>query len=281
MTQLNFSSRGRLPLVRQTEAAECGLACLAMVASYHGHRVDLNTLRRRYPVSLNGVTLRALIQVASQLHLLGRPLRLEPGHLRQLRLPAILHWDMNHFVVLKSVGRSGITIHDPGSGEKSLSHAEASKHLTGVVLELSPTEGFLRKDERTRLPLSVFWTHLTGSSHALIQIFVLSVVLQLLVLASPFYMQITIDEVIARGDVDLLLVLALGFGLLMLVRVASTALRSLVLLIVQNVLHFHLGARLFHHLIRLPAAFFEKRHIGDILSRFTSLQPILIFWLRA
>ncbi|MFL5142993.1 MAG: peptidase domain-containing ABC transporter [Microvirga sp.] len=274
MSLLSFTGRGRLPLVRQTEAAECGLACLAMVASYHGHRVDLNTLRRRYPVSLNGVTLRALIQVASQLHLLGRPLRLEPGHLRQLRLPAILHWDMNHFVVLKSVGRSGITIHDPGSGEKSLSHAEASKHLTGVVLELSPTEGFLRKDERTKLPLSVFWTHLTGSSHALIQIFVLSVVLQLLVLASPFYMQITIDEVIARGDVDLLLVLALGFGLLTVIRAATTAIRGLVLLVVQNVVQFQLGARLFRHLIRLPISFFEKRHIGDILSRFTSIQPI-------
>ena len=128
MTQLNFSSRGRLPLVRQTEAAECGLACLAMVASFHGHRVDLNTLRRRYPVSLNGVTLRALIQVASQLHLVGRPLRLELEHLRQLRLPAILHWDMSHFVVLKSVGRQGITINDPASGERYLPLAEASKH---------------------------------------------------------------------------------------------------------------------------------------------------------
>jgi ATP-binding cassette subfamily B protein RaxB len=269
---LRFSGRGHLPLVRQSEAAECGLACLAMLASFHGHHVDLNTLRRRYPVSLNGVTLRSLIQVAIHMGLVSRPLRFEIGHLRQLRLPAILHWDMSHFVVLKSVSRKGITIHDPGSGAKSLTTAEASKHLTGVALELSPAEGFVRQDERARLPLSVFWSQLSGSGHALLQIFVLSVVLQILVLAGPFYMQITIDEVIARGDVDLLLVLALGFGLVMLVRVASTALRSLVLL--QNVLHFQLGARLFHHLIRLPAAFFEKRHIGDILSRFTSLQPI-------
>ena len=211
MTQLNFSSRGRLPLVRQTEAAECGLACLAMVASFHGHRVDLNTLRRRYPVSLNGVTLRALIQVASQLHLVGRPLRFELENLRQLRLPAILHWDMSHFVVLKSVRRQGITIHDPASGEKYLPLAEASKHLTGVALELSPTEAFVRQDERARLPFSVFWRQLSGSGHALVQIFVLSVILQLLVLAAPFYMQITVDEVIARGDVDLLVVLAAGF----------------------------------------------------------------------
>ena len=245
-----------------------------MVASFHGHRVDLNTLRRRYPVSLNGVTLRSLIQVALHLNLVSRPLRFELGHLRQLRLPAILHWDMSHFVVLKSVTRKGITIHDPASGAKSLTVAEASKHLTGVALEPSPAEGFVRRDERARLPFSVFWSQLSGSGHALLQIFVLSVVLQILVLAAPFYMQITIDEVIARGDVDLLVVLALGFGLLMLVRVAASAVRSLVLLIVQNVLHFQLGARLFRHLIRLPASFFEKRHIGDILSRFTSLQPI-------
>ncbi|HZA94384.1 MAG TPA: peptidase domain-containing ABC transporter, partial [Gemmatimonadales bacterium] len=183
-------------------------------------------------------------------------------------------WDMSHFVVLKAVGRSGITIHDPASGEKSLSHAEASKHLTGVALELSPTVGFVREDERARLPLSVFWTHLSGSGHALVQIFVLSVVLQLVVLASPFYMQITIDEVIARGDVDLLVVLALGFGLLTVIRAATSAIRGLVLLVVQNVIQFQLGARLFHHLIRLPTSFFEKRHIGDILSRFSSLQPI-------
>src|SRR4051812_41525745 len=274
MKLLSFGTRGHLPVIRQAEAAECGLACLAMVASYHGHRIDLNTLRRRHPASLNGVTLRALIQVASHLHLLGRPLRFELEHLRQLRLPAILHWDMNHFVVLKAVTRKGIDVHDPAAGEKFYPVAEASKHLTGVALELTPTEEFVVQDERARLPLSAFWGQLSGSGHALVQILVLSIILQLLTLAAPLYMQLTMDEVIARGDVDLLLVLALGFGLLMVIKTATTAIRSLVLLVVQNVLHFQLGARLFRHLIRLPMSFFEKRHIGDLLSRFTSLQPI-------
>jgi ATP-binding cassette subfamily B protein RaxB len=271
---LSFSGGGRLPLIRQAEAAECGLACLAMVASFHGHRIDLNTLRRRFPVSLNGVTLRALIQVASQLCLVGRPLRFEIDHLRQLRLPAIVHWDMSHFVVLKAATRKGIEIHDPASGKKYLTLAEASKHLTGVALELAPTQEFAARDDRARLPLSVFWAQLRGSGHAILQIFILSVVLQLFVLTAPFYLQITVDEVIARGDVDLLAVLALGFGLLVLIRAAASFIRSSVLLIVQNVLQFQLGARLFRHLTRLPMSFFEKRHIGDILSRFGSLQPI-------
>src|SRR4051812_40971800 len=270
MSLLNFATREQSPVIRQAEAAECGLACLAMVASYHGHQLDLNTLRRRYPASLNGVTLRALIQVASHLHLLGRPLRFELEHLRQLKLPAILHWDMTHFVVLKAVTRKGIDVHDPAVGETSYSMVEASKHLTGVALELTPTETFVVQDERARLPLSAFWGQLSGSGHALVQILVLSIILQLLTLAAPLYMQLTMDEVIARGDVDLLLVLALGFGLLMVIKTATTAIRSLVLLVVENVLHFQLGARL----IRLPMSFFEKRHIGDLLSRFTSLQPI-------
>jgi len=271
---LNFGSRAHLPVMQQTEAAECGLACLAMISSYHGHRIDLNTLRRRHPVSLKGVTLRGLIQVASQMHLACRPLRFELGHLRQLHLPAIVHWDMNHFLVLKSVTRRGIMVHDPASGERFFPIAEASKHLTGVALELSPSEGFLPKDERARLPFSTFWTQLRGSTHALVQILILSVILEIFVIAGPFYLQLTVDEVIARGDADLLIVLALGFGLLTVIKVASNAVRSLVLLIVQNVLHFQIGARLFRHLVRLPIAYFEKRHIGDILSRFTSIEPI-------
>ena len=271
---LNVGGRRRLPVIQQTEAAECGLACLAMIASYHGHRIDLNTLRRRYPVSLKGVTLRALIQVANHLHLAGRPLRFELSHLRQLRLPAIVHWDMSHFVVLKAVTGTGITVHDPALGEKRYSIDEASKHLTGVALELTPSAEFSAKNETARLPLRSFWGGTQGAVHALAQVFALSIVLEILVIAAPFYMQLVIDEVVAKGDVDLLIVLALGFGLLTVITVTSTTLRSLILLILQNTLHLQLAARLFHHLIRLPLTYFEKRHIGDILSRFTSIEPI-------
>lgn len=271
---LDFSGRGRLPVIRQTEAAECGLACLAMVASFHGHRIDLNTLRRRHPVSLKGVTLRGLIQVAGHMRLACRPLRLDLEHLRHLRLPAILHWDFNHFVVLKAVTRKGILVHDPACGERSYPLAEASKRLTGVALEVSPAEGFSPKDERARLPFSAFWGQARGLAHPLVQIFALSAILEVLVIAAPFYMQITVDEVIARGDADLPVVLALGFGLLALIAAAATALRSQIILVVQNFLHFQIGVRLFHHLLRLPLAWFEKRHVGDVLSRFASIEPV-------
>jgi ATP-binding cassette subfamily B protein RaxB len=234
---LNFSGRRRLPSVLQTEAAECGLACLAMVATYHGHRIDLNTLRRRHPISLSGVTLRGLMQVASQMQFACRPLRFEFGGLQQLNLPVIVHWDMNHFVVLKAVTSKGLVIHDPASGVKTYPLAEASKHLTGVALELSPAEGFAPKNEKARLPFRIFWGQLPEITSPLAQVFILSVILELLVVAGPFYMQLTVDEVVARGDVDLMLVLALGFGLLIVINVATVTLRSHIVLVVQSAVH--------------------------------------------
>jgi ATP-binding cassette subfamily B protein RaxB len=271
---LDFRGRARLPVILQTEAAECGLACLAMIASYFGHQIDIDTLRRRHPVSLKGVTLRSLIDMARHLSLACRPLRIEPAHVAKLRLPAILHWDMNHFVVLKGVSRKELLIHDPAAGERRLSHAEASKHLTGVAVETWPLENFSIKDERTRLPLSAFFGRVRGTVHALTLILVLSVILEICLIAAPFYIQIALDQVIASGDADLLLVLAVGFGLIMVVSVAAKTLRGLTSLSLQNTLHFAMGSRLFHHLVRLPLDYFEKRHIGDILSRFISLEPI-------
>jgi ATP-binding cassette subfamily B protein RaxB len=271
---LNFSGRRALPVIMQSEASECGLACLAMVASYYGHRIDLSTLRRQHPISLNGVTLRSVIEIARHMNFTTRAVRLEPEDLKQIKRPAILHWDMNHFVVLKSVSKRGIVLHDPAIGEKPVSWGEVSKHLTGVALELTPTESFERKDERARLRLSTFLRQASGAKHALLQILALSFALELLVIAGPFYLQLAVDEVVARGDVDLLIVLALGFALVAALTVAVTWLRSLIVVILQNTLHFAFGARLFRHLIRLPLSFFEKRHIGDVLSRFTSIEPV-------
>jgi ATP-binding cassette subfamily B protein RaxB len=271
---LNFGTRRTLPVIRQSEATECGLACLAMIASFYGHRIDLNTLRRRHVSSLNGITLKSLTEIARHLNLASRAVRLELEDLPHLKLPAILHWDMNHFVVLKCVRKNCLILHDPARGEKRMSWKEVSKHLTGVALELTPTSDFERRDERSRLGLSAFLRQASGAKHALIQLLALSLVLELLVIAGPFYLQLTVDEVITRGDVGLLTVLALGFALVSALTVAVTWLRALIVIILQNTLHFAFGARLFRHLIRLPLSFFEKRHIGDVLSRFTSIEPV-------
>jgi ATP-binding cassette, subfamily B, bacterial CvaB/MchF/RaxB len=269
-----FGTVSRLPEIRQAAATECGLACLAMIASYYGQHRDLNALRREYPVSLKGATLAMVMDIAAKLGLAGRPLRLEMEQLPSLRTPAILHWDMNHFVVLRRVGRSGLTIHDPAFGARRFGFAEVSKHFTGVALELTPNGGFRAHRAAPKLSLFDFFGRVSGLAPALIQTLVLSLVLQLYVLASPFYMQIVVDNAIAKDDHDLLLVLALGFALFLAINTGATLIRAKLLTSAQATLAFQMGTGLFRHLLRLPMSYFEKRHVGDLVSRFTSTEPV-------
>lgn len=274
MAALIFSGRRRLPVILQTEAAECGLACLAMAAGFHGYDVDLLTLRRKYPTSLRGATLANLMQVAVRLDLAPRPLRLELEHLPMLKLPAILHWNMSHFVVLKAVKRGKLVVHDPAHGECVFSLDEFSKRFTGVALELTPTQSFKPQTERQTLSPWRLWGHATGIKSILTQIFIFSLALELFAILMPFFMQLVVDQVLVSNDYNLLTVLGIGFLLLALVNVAVTALRSWVLVYLRTHLDFQMVNNLFGHLIRLPLNFFQKRHIGDIVSRFNSLKII-------
>ena len=267
-------SRGRLPEFRQAEAAECGLACLAMIASYHGNHAGLNALRRQHPVSLNGVTMRSLLQTAGKLGLAGRPLRLEPQHMSELRTPAILHWDMNHFVVLQRAGRNKITIHDPALGIRGYTLAEFSKHFTGIALELHPVESFAATPKPKSPPFWALLGRIDGLAPVLLQMLALSAILQLYVLASPFLLQLVVDEAVAKVDVDLILVLSFGFGLFLLINTGAAVLRTKILQQIQSALAFQMGAGIFNHLLRLPLVYFEKRHIGDLVSRFASNEAI-------
>lgn len=274
LSLLKFSSGPGLPIILQTEVAECGLACLAMVASYHGHQIDLNTLRRQYPISLRGTTLQNLIQTADKMSFASRPLRLELEELDQLQTPTILHWDLNHFVVLKKATKKYIVIHDPAQGLRKIGMNEVSKHFTGVALELTPTSGFSPKKEVKKIHFWSFWQRISGLKRAMLQVFLMSLGLQVFSLISPLYMQLVVDEVLLSQDLHLLTVLAIGFGLLMLVELGTTALRSLVVLSLSSMMSIQMASNLFRHLIRLPLPFFEKRHIGDIVSRFGSLSQI-------
>lgn len=271
---LNFGCNRRLPLIRQTEASECGLACLAMVASFHGYETDLAHLRQRFKISNHGINLKSLIDMAAKLHLAGRALKLESDNLVGLQLPCILHWDLNHFVVLKAIKRNKAVILDPGIGERSLTKEEFDKHFTGIALELVPTDKFETADSRKRLKLKQFWTRISGLKRSLVQLLLLSLLLQLFAIASPYYMQTVIDDVILRNDNNLLLVLAVGFGLLLLVETGTQMLRQWVMLYLSSRLNIQMAANLFRHLIRLPISYFSTRHMGDVVSRFGSLQNV-------
>lgn len=271
---LNFGGARRVPMIHQVEAAECGLACLAMIASFHGYETDLAHLRQRFRVSNHGTNLKSLMDMAARLNLAGRALRLESHSVGALQLPCILHWDLHHFVVLKSVAHRKAIIHDPGSGERVLTKEEFDKHFTGVALELIPTSEFEPADTKRQLGLRHFWSHARGLKRSLLQILALSLVLQAFAIVSPFYMQTVVDDVILRSDHNLLVVLAIGFGLLLLIETGTQVLRQWVMLYLSSRLNIQMAANLFHHLIRLPMSYFSTRHMGDVVSRFGSLQNV-------
>jgi ATP-binding cassette, subfamily B, bacterial CvaB/MchF/RaxB len=274
LASLRFGSARRLPVFLQTEAAECGLASLGMVACYHGHRIDLAALRRRFTVSLKGATLAYLMQVAGRLHLAPRPLRLDLAELAQLRAPCILHWDLNHFVVLKSADARGAVIHDPAFGVRRLTLADVSKHFTGIALELTPTAEFRPADERRKVRLRDVLGPVVGLRRSLAQVLVLAAALQAIAIVSPFYMQWAVDGAVVSADRDLLTVLGLGFLMLALMQVALSALRSWVVIYLGTTLNLQWLANVFSHLLRLPVSYFEKRHLGDVVSRFGSVTNI-------
>lgn len=271
---LNFSGKRSLPVIRQAEAAECGLACIAMIACYYGHKTNLNSLRMRHSISLKGSTLNGLIATAQRMAMSSRALRVELDCIDQLQTPCILHWNMNHFVVLKTVNGGRYVVHDPALGEQRYTRDEVSAKFTGIALELQPNADFVQREDRKSMRLTDMFGKVTGLKRVLAQTLVLSLIVQLFVLAAPFYMQLVVDEVLAKFDTDLLVVLALGFGILMLIKEAAMALRGYVILYISNMLGYQMVSNLFRHLLRLPLHWFEKRHVGDILSRFSSTRPI-------
>jgi ATP-binding cassette subfamily B protein RaxB len=263
-----------LPLVRQAEVTECGHACLAMVAAWFGHHVDLVSLRLHHPTSGQGLSAHALITLAGQYRLKGRALRLEPADLGELQLPAVLHWDMDHFVVLKSVGRNFLVIHDPARGVLRLTAENVAAHFTGIAIEFSKAEGFKPVRRERRLPLASVLGDVSAMVPQAVQIIALSVFFEALLLISPWYMQIAIDNVVPSDDLRLLVWLAGGFAVVALFRLVTEVMRAMVLSYVQAALDLSMSARLFVHMLRLPLPFFLKRDDGDLLSRFHSLDPI-------
>lgn len=258
----------------QTEAAECGLASLAYACARLGAHHDLSELRRRFPVSSRGLTFRQITEIAASLDLHARGVKCELEELRELRLPAILHWGLNHFVVLDRVTKTHVVIHDPAKGRVSLTFGDAGKHFTGVALELSAAPGFRKRREKS--PLSIWaWIRLTPEMYSGFgQVLILSLLLQAYVVASPFYMQLAIDQAALKGDQQLLITLAIGFGLFGLFNMGAGLLRSFAMQQISALLSWDMSLRLFRHMVRLPLGWFQRRRLADTISRFDAINPI-------
>lgn len=273
----NFFSlwrRREPPVILQTEEAECGLACLAMCAAVSGYETDVLTLRRRHPVSMKGTTLARLVEIAGDLGFNARAVRLEMHELGKLRAPCILHWDLNHFVVMVRIEKNRLIVHDPELGRRDYSMEEVGNRFSGIALELMPRDSFKPKVEKMRLDLGMFLTGERDILVAFFQILLLSLALEGLGLLLPLINQWVIDDVVVTADVNLLVVIVVALFLISITRTATRMLRGWVLLAASISWNLRTSSSVFQHLVRLPVSFFEKRHVGDVTSRFRAVDEI-------
>ena len=267
----------RIPTILQAARAECGLACLAMVAAAHGRRETLREYRLKFHLSQRGMTLHRLQACASEMGFDCRAVRLEIEELRSLRVPAILHWEFDHFVVLKSVRRGHANVVDPAIGARRLPLADVSRRFTGVALELALTPAFSRRKKTETVPLSAFFSAFGGLGRHLVLTFIMSIGLQAFALLMPLSTQFIVDKGIRQGDMNVVLMLAIGFALVGVVSTLTDYFRGLLALYVGNTSAFRMVSGLAHHMIRLSDSWFSSRHTGDVLSRFGSTAPIRRF----
>ncbi|EOA6801071.1 colicin V export peptidase/ABC transporter CvaB [Escherichia coli] len=271
---LDLRWQRRVPVIHQTETAECGLACLAMICGHFGKNIDLIYLRRKFNLSARGATLVGINGIAEQLGMATRALSLELDELRVLKTPCILHWDFSHFVVLVSVKRNRYVLHDPARGIRYISREEMSRYFTGVALEVWPGSEFQSETLQTRISLRSLINSIYGIKRTLAKIFCLSVVIEAINLLMPVGTQLVMDHAIPAGDRGLLTLISAALMFFILLKAATSTLRAWSSLVMSTLINVQWQSGLFDHLLRLPLAFFERRKLGDIQSRFDSLDTL-------
>jgi len=265
--------RSRVPVILQMNAVECGAACLAMILSYFGRKTRIEECRRKCDAGRDGVTAQTMLAAAREFGLRTRASLLDAGGLEQISLPAIVHWNYNHFVVLERWSERGARIVDPGWGRREITGEEFAASFSGVALTFEPGSEFQRCHSRgPNLPLS-YWRRIVGVPGArrlLLRILGASLALQVFGFALPVFTKVVVDRVIplrAAGELDLL---GIGALVIALSHAFMSYLRSTLLISLEERLDSNLMLGFFEHLLSLPFRFFQQRSSGDLLMRLGS-----------
>jgi ATP-binding cassette subfamily B protein len=263
----------RVPILLQLSDRECGAACLAMVLSYHGLETSVAQAREQCGVGRDGLTARAIAEAARRYGLRVRAVSGEPAHFGYLPLPAIVHWNFNHFVVVVQWSPAKVTIVDPARGRRTLTTEEFDAGFTGVVLTLEPGVGFQRR--RAAAPPSWrsylgYLAQMPGTAGLLAQIVFASLLLQLFGLAVPLCTQVLVDHVLPFRVTHVMTMLGIGMMILVLAQMVTTYLRAALVIYLQARIDARLMLGFFQHLLTLPFRFFQQRTSGDLLMRLGS-----------
>jgi ATP-binding cassette subfamily B protein RaxB len=266
--------RTRVPVIHQTEATDCGLACLAMILRAQGAPTTLQDLRAEFPVSVRGTTIADIVTMAGRLDMAPRPVKAELDQLHQLATPCILHWDMNHYVVLEGVDRTHAQIVDPASGRRRLGLTDVSKHFTGIALELPAPATVSELPSGHGFTFGHLLAPLKAMRRAALRVLVAACLVEAAALVAPLFLQVAVDRAVKPSNAAVLPMLAMIFTAVVLAHAGLTWVRALLVgRLGLDFAQFWLG-RVYARLVRLPMAFFQARYISDIISRFRGVREI-------
>jgi len=264
------------PYYAQHSASDCGAACLVMISSFWGKRFSLNRLRDMTNVGRSGASLRALASAAENLGFATRPVKATLEKFAEQSLPAIAHWEGNHFIVVYEITRRKVIVGDPGLGQRELTRKEFAAGWTGYALLLQPTS-LLQDVKSESVGLWKFFELVKPHYKVLLEIFIASVVMQLFGLVTPVFTQLLLDRVLVQRSVATLNAVGLGMLVFGLFSIAMNAVRSYLLAHTANRISVSLIVGFIKHTLRLPLSYFESRYVGDITSRIAENQKIRSF----
>ena len=269
--RVQFLRRKRVPPLLQLSAVECGAACIAMILSYYGRKTSVSEVRERVGLGRDGLTALDIVKAARGYGMRVRAVSLQENDFRFVTLPAIVHWEFNHYLIVERWTPGYVELVDPASGRRRVKAEEFDKSFTGVVLMFEPGVQFDRSAVTRRLTLRAYaLNYVKLAPVALLQILGASLLLQLFGLAVPLLTAVVVNSIIPNGMRDALLLLALGLFILLLAQLVTTLLRAIVLLYLQTRIDTQTMLGFIEKLLSLPQRFFQQRLSGDILARLSS-----------
>lgn len=254
------------PFFEQQSPSDCGIACLVMIGNYWGKRLSVNQLRSIAYVDRNGSSIRGLTTAAESIGFATRPVKATLDKLAGQNLPAIVHWEGKHYIVVYEVKRDRVIVADPAIGQRTLTHAEFQTGWTGYTLLLQPTVR-LKEAAEAKQSLWQFFELVKPHWLVLLEVFLASLLIQLFGLVTPLFTQLLFDRVVVQRSTLTLTAVGLGLLIFSLFRVIMNGLRQYLLFHTANRVDLALIVGFISHTFKLPLSFFESRYVGDITSR--------------